>query len=780
MACHIEYFLFEGKIALGSSERYLPVLISLLHCSGLAGWQQNEPLFRLEKWANGGRVQRFLLGMQQHGLSFTMDELDYLLKYILYACNVTVAYQVLDMLHRGDVPLSCESGISTALDYYRRWVATLTVEMVEEIAGSRAQSRSTTISLFKDSDCRYDIHIQTPDFVIGTGDALLVIPLSGSVSEYYVLQVTQPDDRIVSATQVWPSGDGATSPADGEWRARCQVGTVTYNRALDALRAVLSYDLQTSLPSPVFRVVLQLASPVAEPTTETAISGRDHFVPEESAIGNSADIADIAQSESEDPVDLLSTDQMQKFDLESFTSADPVSVTLIQGPPGTGKTRTSAYIVSHWYRVSKEPILLAAETNEGVDNLIEKIIEVGTVQKDEILRLGRDEKIKDRSYAYSFESKYDARRRSRREFDPALAKKIIDKARVVCTTCIGAGVTLLKDRKFPRVLIDEACQATEPAALVPLVYGCRELVLVGDDKQLPPLVKSERASELRTSLFERLARSGVPVYLLDTQYRMHPAIAEYPSFAFYSGRLKNGVSERDRPIPRGFSWPRPGSPLAFVDVEGEERTSRSSKENETEAETVCEIVQSLLSAGDVTPEQIGIITPYRAQEARIKDGLSRIDGCSAVFVKTVDGFQGQEREVIVFSAVRSNDHGNVGFLEDKSRFNVALTRSRCGLIVVGNSKTLSGQDPDDEGRVWNRWITWMKGKEYWIEGKKKDQRTSRGGAGRPGRVRTGSGGQSGRGNAVASSFSQRGRGRPIQRRGYRGRGGGRRGQGEYH
>jgi hypothetical protein len=722
LASHVEHFLFESNVVLSSSDQYLTLILCLLHYSGLTTYQETEPLFRLEKWANNGRVRRLLWGMQQHDVAFTVEELDNLLQHILYACNVTVAQDILDMLYTGHIPLCCHSGCPFALEYYRKWVAVLAVEMVEEIACSRAQSNSALVTLFDDeSHHRYDVHIQTPHFVVNHGDALVLSPVSGSMNEYFILQVTQPGDRIISATQVWPAGerDGTTHPENGEWRVRCQSGTVTYQRAVEALRTVLYYDFQTGLPSPVYTTVLQNG---IKSVAKTAPDQR-----------GDQDSIDIATSENTRLNDGPKPDPVIRFEFDKFKENVAVPVTLIQGPPGTGKTLTSAHIVSHWYDICQQPVLVTAETNEGVDNLIEKIIEVGFIPRDKLVRLGRDDKIKDRSYEYSFEKKYEekVKRQRKNELDREIAKKIIDGARVVCTTCTGAGSALLKDKKFTRVLVDEACQATEPATLIPMVYGCSELVLVGDDKQLPPLVKSERASELRISLFERLACAGIPVHLLDTQYRMHPVIAEYPSRVFYSSRLKNGVTESDRPVPRGFPWPRHRSPLAFVHVEGRETSSRSSKKNDTEAEKVCQIVQSLIRAGEVSQEQVGVVTPYKAQEARIKDGLSRTTGCSAVSVKTVDGFQGQERDVIVFSAVRSNYDGNIGFLADQSRFNVTLTRAKRGLIVVGNGKTLSGNgktlsgnSPDNERNIWSRWLEWMRNKGCRIEGGKVGRESS--------------------------------------------------------
>jgi len=136
--------------------------------------------------------------------------------------------------------------------------------------------------------------------------------------------------------------------------------------------------------------------------------------------------------------------------------------------------------------------------------------------------------------------------------------KAIKTAQIICCTCIGSGGEILEGLNLERVLVDEATQATEPATLVPLTRGCRQLVLVGDHCQLPPTVLSTRAEEegLGVPLFSRMVACGVPPFMLDTQYRMHPAIAMFPSDLFYGGKLNNGVSPPERrPLP-GFPWPR--------------------------------------------------------------------------------------------------------------------------------------------------------------------------------------------------------------------------------
>lgn len=205
---------------------------------------------------------------------------------------------------------------------------------------------------------------------------------------------------------------------------------------------------------------------------------------------------------------------------------------------------------------------------------------------------------------------------------------------------------------------------------------------------------------LTVSMFSRLRKVGLPVRMLNVQYRMHPAIALFPSSQFYDGRLHNGVSDEDRRPPAGFNWPNETKPAVFLKTPdlAQENSKASSKQNDFEARQVCEVVRELLKTGDVTSDGIGIITPYRAQLKLISDKIKEFENVS---VRTVDGFQGHERDVVVFSAVRCNEHGFVGFLDDEKRMNVLLTRARRGMIVIGNKKTLEKCD------LWKRWIEWV-------------------------------------------------------------------------
>jgi superfamily I DNA and/or RNA helicase len=310
------------------------------------------------------------------------------------------------------------------------------------------------------------------------------------------------------------------------------------------------------------------------------------------------------------------------------------------------------------------------------------------------------------------------------------------------------------------VLVDEATQATEPASLVPLLMGCSQLYLVGDTRQLPPTVADQDASRdgLAASLFERLQDAGLAPLLLDTQYRMHPALAEFSSKRFYGGRLQSAVSASDRPLPKGLRWPNAQCPLAFVSVAGPEQRAAAeagsgdatavggtSLSNPSEAVAIAQILSAVLAQGELRADQIGVITPYSAQalllRARIGEACGGCGGYAAggvdaggrrkgrkgeargeargeappaeeeqeenpseevVEVSSVDGFQGREKELILFSAVRSNEAGSVGFLADERRLNVAITRARRGLVIVGNSGTLGAGS-----EVWRDYLRFL-------------------------------------------------------------------------
>ncbi|KAJ8093110.1 hypothetical protein PM082_020593 [Marasmius tenuissimus] len=291
---------------------------------------------------------------------------------------------------------------------------------------------------------------------------------------------------------------------------------------------------------------------------------------------------------------------------------------------------------------------------------------------------------------------------------------------------------------FPVVFLDEASMSTEPASLIPIMKGSRHLALIGDHKQLPPVIVSPEAQAmgLGISLFERLTEEGVvPSIMLNIQYRMHPAISHFPSNEFYNFSLQDGTIDGGgfidpRLLPPNvspsllppsilsisdkgvISSSRP--PVTFLDHTGNESLKAKSRVNHNEAHIVAAVVEDLLlNNDDLTGNDIGIIAPYIAQISlltrlfntdpkwterfRTVLGAHRAMQLGNIEIKTVDGFEGREKEVIIFSTVRNNAGGYIGFLADRRRLNVGLTRAKRGLFVVGSVSTLRSGKTHEAG-----------------------------------------------------------------------------------
>lgn len=234
----------------------------------------------------------------------------------------------------------------------------------------------------------------------------------------------------------------------------------------------------------------------------------------------------------------------------------------------------------------------------------------------------------------------------------------------------------------------------------------------GDHKQLPATVHCNTAKSggLGISLFERLATSGTPVHLLDIQRRMHPSIAEFSNHHFYDNRIKHEVSER--PLIPGLRWPNPQIRVALVDtsqlIAGETKVGTSLM-NREEARLLLDALYDAVANG-TPPGQIGLVVPYNAQKSHVIAALKEDTRFSpeqraAVQINTVDGFQGHEKELIFFSAVRSNASGQVGFIADPRRMNVMLTRARRGLVVFCDVNTMTAS-----GGHWRSWVEWIERK----------------------------------------------------------------------
>ena len=301
-----------------------------------------------------------------------------------------------------------------------------------------------------------------------------------------------------------------------------------------------------------------------------------------------------------------------------------------------------------------------------------------------------------------------------------IQQSILDSAHVLCATLSGSGHEIFQSLniEFETVIIDEAAQSIELSALIPLKYGCSKCILVGDPKQLPPTVLSKEAArfQFEQSLFARMEKNHPKdVHLLDTQYRMHPEISMFPSKTFYESRLKDGV---DMAKLRARPWHHASllAPYRFFDVQGMQlSTSRGhSLVNIAELEVAMQLYDRLMTdcRNYNFRGKIGIITPYRGQLSELRTRFSRRYGegiLSAVEFNTTDAFQGRESEIIIFSCVRATTKG-IGFLSDIRRMNVGLTRAKCSLWVLGDSKTLS------KGEFWNDLITDAKMRNLYTDG----------------------------------------------------------------
>jgi len=297
-------------------------------------------------------------------------------------------------------------------------------------------------------------------------------------------------------------------------------------------------------------------------------------------------------------------------------------------------------------------------------------------------------------------------------------KELLDLADVICCTCIGAGDPRISRMKFSSILIDESMQATEPECMVPAVLGAKQLILVGDHCQLGPVVMCKKAANggLSQSLFERLVVLGIRPFRLEVQYRMHPLLSKFPSNFFYEGSLQNGVSGDDRKLSIDFPWPQPDIPMMFYIATGQEEIAGSGTSflNRTEAACVEKIATKFLKTG-IKPEQIGVVTPYEGQRSFLVQYMQYQGSLhSKIYqeleVASVDAFQGREKDIIIISCVRSNEHQGIGFLNDPRRLNVALTRAKYAVIVVGNPKVLSKQP------LWNHLLHHFKEHRCLVEG----------------------------------------------------------------
>nr|XP_060635057.1 protein ZGRF1 isoform X2 [Anolis sagrei ordinatus] len=409
---------------------------------------------------------------------------------------------------------------------------------------------------------------------------------------------------------------------------------------------------------------------------------------------------------------------------------DALPITVIHGVFGSGKSYLVAIVILFLIEIfetreatnSKRSVpwkvLISSSTNVAVDRVLLCLLDLGF---DEFIRVGSVRKIAKPILPYSLHAGSGPENEHlkelfalmREDLTPAekvyvrktielhklgTNKALLQQVKVVGVTCAACPFPCMKNLTFPIVILDECSQMTEPASLLPVArFQCEKLILVGDPKQLPPTIQgSESAHDqgMEQTLFDRMCLMGYEPILLRTQYRCHPAISTIANDLFYEGNLLNGIAEKDRsPL---IDWL---PTLCFYNVNGFEQVETdNSFHNMAEAFFIVKLIQSMIASG-AGGSMIGVITLYKSQMSKICNLLGAVQSdaslVKAVQVSTVDAFQGAEKEIIVLSCVRTRQ---VGFIDSEKRVNVALTRGKRHLLIVGNLNCLR------KNKVWGRVI----------------------------------------------------------------------------
>jgi ATP-dependent RNA/DNA helicase IGHMBP2 len=421
-------------------------------------------------------------------------------------------------------------------------------------------------------------------------------------------------------------------------------------------------------------------------------------------------------------------------------------VAIIHGPPGTGKTTTLVQAILRTLQRERR-LLVTAPSNTAVDLLTEKLAAQGI----NVIRIGNPSRVSDillhhtldaqimghkaykevkelrkqaeeyKSMAYQFKRKFGWEEREQRRLmkeqsrallaeadhiERYITDDLLDRVQVITCTLVGSANRVIRHLTYDTVFIDEAAQALEPACWIPITRANR-VVLAGDHCQLPPTVKSLEAEKggLEVTLFEKcIQRQPEVAVMLRTQYRMHENIMQFSNQQFYNGQLEAHESVVQTDLHAFNPVFPPELAVEFVDTAGcgyneQSFAEGASTANPEEADLLLRHLQHLLKgyekAENEEPLKIGIISPYRAQINYLKDEVEHNEWLHDLQTKrllsigTVDSFQGQERDIIYISMVRSNDAGDIGFLSDIRRMNVAMTRARKKLVILGDSATLT-------------------------------------------------------------------------------------------
>ncbi|RYZ26762.1 MAG: IGHMBP2 family helicase, partial [Chitinophagaceae bacterium] len=408
---------------------------------------------------------------------------------------------------------------------------------------------------------------------------------------------------------------------------------------------------------------------------------------------------------------------------------------IVHGPPGTGKTTTLVQAIKALLKEERQQILVTAPSNAAVDLLSEKLADEGI----NVVRAGNPARVNERQMLLTLDYKIsshgsakeikrlrrqaaeyrDLAQKYKRSFGASereqrkalfaearniskevekteqyIVEDVLAKADVITSTLVGANHYTIRNRRYNAVVIDEAGQAMEPSCWIPILKA-KKLVMAGDHCQLPPTIKSvEAAKELSVTLLEKCVTiHPEAVVLLQEQYRMHKTIMGFSSAEFYENKLVANPSVAEHLLFAG------DQPLLFIDTAGcgfEEKLEGTGISNPEEASFLLKhlhaLIEDIKSKQSVLPS-IAVISPYRHQVELLKELFSSYplltEASANISINTIDSFQGQERDVVYISMTRSNADSTIGFLSDIRRMNVAMTRARKKLVVIGDSATLS-------------------------------------------------------------------------------------------